>query len=221
MSCGVIIQGHDIFYIGADSALSVAMHDGIYRISDYNSEKIFLLPNKVIFMSGRSHVTNDTISEFKLQIDQSLDNLISIFKKYHNSQKSCFADSSLTICTFENGIAVSNIIESNSDFKIRETIVQPNNFKSVVCGSKNEEASKAINRYINQGLLLDHAFINTFNDVASAEIGGTLSVYKFTVQETRLYLKTKITDPKDLKKVTVKEAAMRNPSLIRWESVFK
>lgn len=178
MSCCLILQQYDDFYIGSDSAGSILI-DGHFHRTSNNMNKIFHFGTDIYFCSGISDnvdICNNWIinnNQNYIDVDRLRKFLINTFNI--SNHKECF-DIEFLICRIEDGVSKVYHLAQYNNFDINVYDGRKNKINIICGGCKTMEGFQLARNIIVCGDV-KKIYTKVFQELSDERIGGILSIY--------------------------------------------
>ncbi|NOJ71408.1 hypothetical protein [Paenibacillus alvei] len=208
MSSVVVFQTYDQLFIGADSAISTTLDDGVtYRLHEMG-QKLFVVDDMVIFCSGLMKLAYEIMRQFMAEPNRSLEKLEAIAQKNVKEYgERCDAKEEqfmidILAGKFENGRTAVYSVSPEDGYKLRVRVLDnPNNFAVWTGGIKTREANEKAFSTFTKTMNVIEMYKKTFDHISYEGIGGQLTVYQLDRDGIRVFLQRAIKEKSRLKRI--------------------
>ena len=178
MSSCLILQTHRDIFIGADTACSSFYNGKYYRVNN-DFDKIYIVKDNIIFVSGELNAVKSTVKFLKENIDEH-DKIKQFLLNIPPSEMENVYNVELMICKIINGQSVIYQFSEYNNFEIIEHKTEKDYIQILTAGYKSPISLDISTALLSRSKDIKYIFTETFNNISCNEIGGELIVYKLS-----------------------------------------
>lgn len=186
MSLCIALMDEQRVVMAADTAVSTKRGRNVYRVRE-NCQKIFVLDEMLVFLSGDVDLSRLIMDEFKEQDHKTVEKLRDMMQTYTERYAQIrpgfreYEKDSIGVLALiglrEGNKSMLYEISSKDNFKLKKIAPIPDKPIFYTVGVQYERANELVSQFLGEGQSANNAIISTYETLSCEQIGGTLQAY--------------------------------------------